>query len=88
MFVPISLYTKITFLQGTATFPVIIFVSAMTDRCGSKFGTVTTRRRVHLIFSTLIIVFFIPVLIWPCAGVQNVAVIGKINRNGSKKNTS
>ena len=62
--------------------PVIIFVSAMTDRYRTKFGTVTTRRRVHLIFSTLIIVFFIPVLIWPCAGIQNVAVIGKINTNG------
>ena len=82
MFVPISLFTKITFLQGTATFPVIIFVSAMTDRCRSKFGTVKTRRNVHLIFSILIIAFFIPVLIWPCAGVQNVAAIGKINEKG------
>lgn len=81
MFVPISLYTKISSISGISSMPVIVLVSALTDRCRTKLGTVTTRRRVHLSFSSLIIAFFIPVLIWPCNGIQNVALIGKIKFN-------
>ena len=77
MFAPISLYAKVSAIQGPATIPIIIFTSAITDRCRAKFGTVTTRRRVHLIFSILIVASFLPVLIWPCASTFNLVMIGE-----------
>ena len=77
MFVPISLYAKVSAIQGPITIPIIIATSAITDRCIAKFGTVTTRRRVHLVFSVMIVVFFLSVLVWPCAGAFNLVMIGE-----------
>ena len=77
MIVPMSLFSKVTSMQGIVSIPLVIIMSAATDKIRLRIGTIQTRRGAHLIFTLSTIILFLPTLFSPCAQVQNIILIGK-----------